>query len=93
MSLYEKSSRYLQNAEVIEVTDAKGRKVKRLGRAKRPAEHELGEHIRREGQRLDHLANYYLRDPHAFWRICELNDVLLPDQLAEIDLIKIPVRG
>lgn len=93
MSLYEKSSRYLQNAEVIDVTDAAGRKVKRLGRAKRPAELELGEHIRREGQRLDHLANYYLRDPHAFWRICELNDVLLPDQLAEIDLIKIPTRS
>jgi hypothetical protein len=93
MSLYEKSSRYLQNAEVIEVTDAQGRKAKRLGRAKRPAERELGEHIRREGQRLDHLANYYLRDPHAFWRICELNDVLLPDQLAEVELIKIPVRG
>jgi hypothetical protein len=93
MSLYDKSSRYLQHAEVIEVTDAKGRKVKRLGRAKRPNEVELGEHIHREGQRLDHLANYYLRDPHAFWRICELNDVLLPDQLAEIELIKIPTRG
>jgi hypothetical protein len=93
MSLYENSSRYVKHADVIEVTDADGRKVKRVGPAQRPAELELGEHIRREGQRLDHLANYYLRDPHAFWRICELNDVLLPDQLAEVELIKIPVRG
>jgi hypothetical protein len=93
MPLYDKTSRYLNYAEVVEVTDAQGRKAKRIGRAKHASEVELGEHIRREGQRLDHLANYYLRDPNAFWRICELNDVLLPDQLAEVELIKIPTRS
>ena len=90
MALYEKNSRYALHATIVEVTDENGRKVKRIGRARRPPLTELGEHIRREGQRLDHLANYYLRDPNAYWKICELNDVLLPDQLAEVELIKIP---
>ncbi|MFO7561127.1 MAG: hypothetical protein R6X02_00685 [Enhygromyxa sp.] len=90
MSLYEKNSRYALHAKVVEVTDEQGRKVKRVGRARRPPLTELGEHIRRDGQRLDHLANYYLRDPNGFWKICELNDALLPDQLAELELIKIP---
>jgi hypothetical protein len=90
MSLYSNTSRYARYASLVEIVDAKGRKVTRVGRAKRPPLTELGEHIRREGQRLDHLANYYLRDPNAFWKICELNDVLLPDQLAEVELIKIP---
>ncbi|PRP92670.1 hypothetical protein [Enhygromyxa salina] len=93
MSLYAKNSRYVLHAEVINVADDRGRSVQRVGRARRPDLIELGEHIRREGQRLDHLANFYLRDPNAFWRICELNDVLLPDQLAEVDLIRIPTRG
>lgn len=90
MSLYEKTSRYAQYAPIVEVSDRQGRKVKRIGPAKRPPLTELGEHIRRDGQRLDHLANYYLRDPNGYWKICELNDVLLPDQLAEVELIKIP---
>jgi hypothetical protein len=90
MSLYAKTSRYVLHASLVDATDERGRRVKRVGRATRPALTELGEHIRRDGQRLDHLANYYLRDPHGFWKICELNDVLLPDQLAEVELIKIP---
>lgn len=90
MSLYEDKSRYVRHASIVEITDDQGRKVKRVGRAKRPPLTELGEHIRREGQRLDHLANYYLRDTNGYWKICELNDVLLPDQLAEVELIKIP---
>lgn len=92
MSFYENNSRYMQHAEIVEITDKDGRTVERVSRAKRPQQTELGEHIRREGQRLDHLANYYLKDPHGYWRICELNDVLLPDQLAEAQLIKIPTR-
>jgi len=93
MSLYEKNSRYMQYADVVEIVDDKGRTVKRVGRARAADEIELGEHIRRDGQRLDHLANYYLRDPHGFWRICELNNAMLPDALAERELIKIPTQS
>jgi hypothetical protein len=36
------------------------------------------------------LASFYLQDPNGFWRICELNDAMLPDALAEADIVKIP---
>lgn len=92
MAIYERNSRYAKFAKVEETTDAMGRKVLTMGVARVPAQKELGEHIRRDGQRLDHLASYYLKDASAYWRICEMNDVLLPDQLAEVELIKIPTR-
>lgn len=50
----------------------------------------LGLHRRQQGQRLDHLANRYLDDPAGFWRICELNDVMLPEALSERDDVAIP---
>jgi hypothetical protein len=90
MAIIDKNSRYATHAETAEVIDENGDKVLALGPARRPTLRELGEHILREGQRLDHLANYYLKDPHGYWKICELNDVLLPDQLAEVELVKIP---
>lgn len=90
MAVIDKTSRYARYAEYVDAVDAKGEPVRVIGPARRPELVELGEHIRRDGQRLDHLANYYLRDPHGFWKICELNDALLPDQLAEVELIKIP---
>lgn len=92
MAIYERNSRYAKFAKVEETTDAMGRKMLTMGVARVPAQKELGEHIRRDGQRLDHLASYYLKDASAYWRICEMNDVLLPDQLAEVELIKIPTR-
>ena len=58
--------------------------------ADKPVQTLLGEHLRKEGQRLDHLANFYLQDPNGFWRIAELNDAMLPDALAEVDIVKIP---
>lgn len=90
MAIIDNTSRYAKYAEILELADANAEQVHALGPAKRPSLNELGEHILREGQRLDHLANYYLKDPHGYWKICELNDVLLPDQLAEVELVKIP---
>ncbi|MDH5493506.1 MAG: hypothetical protein OEY14_16245 [Myxococcales bacterium] len=53
----------------------------------------LGLHPVQEGQRLDHLASHYLRDPHAYWRIAEINGVMIPDALAEIPFLRIPSEG
>lgn len=53
----------------------------------------LGFHRRLEGQRLDHLANYYLKDPTAFHRLCDVNGAIAPDALAARDLVAIPVKG
>lgn len=90
MAIFDAKSRYPKNASIYEATDRRGRKVAALAAANKPVQTLLGEHLRREGQRLDHLANFYLRDPNGFWRIAELNDAMLPDALAETDTLKIP---
>lgn len=90
MSLFDEKSRYVLNAEIYEVRDLRGRSVMALTVPDAPIQTLLGEHLRKEGQRLDHLANFYLQDPNGFWRLAELNDAMLPDALAEVDTLKIP---
>lgn len=90
MAEFDRKSRYIKNSSIYEVTDRRGRKVVALAAADAPVQTRRGEHLRKEGQRLDHLAGFYLEDANGFWRICELNDVMLPDTLAEADAIKIP---
>ena len=65
--------------------------VARLPVASRPEDVALrGYHPRQEGQRLDHVANHYLADPTAFWRLCDANDAIVPDALGARSLIGIP---
>ncbi len=49
-----------------------------------------GWHRRQEGQRLDHIANHFLADPTAFWRLCDANHAVVPDALAARPVIAIP---
>lgn len=37
-----------------------------------------------QGDRLDNLAAQYLGDPEQFWRLCDANRALRPDELEEI---------
>ena len=92
MAGFDKKSRYVANAETYTSTDRRGRVVTALTPAEKPAQTGLGEHRRRDGQRLDHLANFYLQDPNGFWRLAEHADVMLPDALAETDTVPIPTR-
>ena len=57
-------------------------------RRDRPAR--LGVHLRRDGERLDHLASFYLKNPTEFWRICDVNDAVLPDSLTDVRRVDIP---
>jgi hypothetical protein len=43
----------------------------------------LQEHMVSEGDRVDNLANQYLGDPEQFWRMCDANNVMHPDELTE----------
>jgi hypothetical protein len=43
----------------------------------------LVEHTVTQGDRLDNLAARYVGDPEQFWRICDANDVLRPEELTE----------
>jgi hypothetical protein len=92
MAVPERNSRYAKNATTYVGVDRRGRTVVALTAANRPEQLLLGEHLLKEGQRLDHLANFYLEDPNGFWRIAEINDVMLPDALAEAEVVKIPTE-
>jgi hypothetical protein len=37
-----------------------------------------------QGDRLDSLAHRYLGDPEQYWRICDANGAVRPDELTEI---------
>jgi len=43
----------------------------------------IGEHSVSSGERLDHIAARYLGDPELFWRICDANRAMRPDELTE----------
>ena len=41
----------------------------------------VAEHVVTQGERLDNITARYLADPEQFWRICDANPVLRPDEL------------
>lgn len=43
----------------------------------------LLEHTAIEGDRVDTITARYLGDPADFWRVCDANTVLRPDELVE----------
>jgi len=45
--------------------------------------HVLQEHVVVEGERHDTLAAQLLGDPEQFWRLCDANAVLRPEELTE----------
>jgi hypothetical protein len=93
MAVFDPKSRYVE-AELVpyETVDAQGRTVLALPVPDAPVQALAGEHIKKQGQRLDHLAHAYLGDANGFWRICEINDAMVPDALAEAETVKIPKR-
>jgi hypothetical protein len=91
MAIFDPNSRYTEST-LYRVLDRRGRRVVALAVPPAPEAIELGLHQRRQGQRLDQLANFYLDDPNGFWRIAELNQVMLPDALAEAGQIRIPAE-
>jgi hypothetical protein len=55
----------------------------------------LAEHLVTRGDRLDVITARYLGDPTQFWRVCDANLVIHPDELTAGDhigeLLRIPV--
>jgi len=45
---------------------------------------DVAEHEVAAGDRLDNLAARYLGDPLAYWRICDANRAVRPDELTEV---------
>lgn len=90
--MFDSMSRYADQ-EAYAVPDSRGRTVKVVPAPPAPDQSLQGYHLRKQGQRIDHMAFRYLRDACGFWRICEMNDVMLPESLTEADEIAIPRQG
>lgn len=83
-SLFPPNSRYAQTE--IALHHSNGEQIKYLRRRFIPSTEEaeaLQEHSIVEGDRLDNLGAQYIGDPHQFWKICDANLTLHPDDLIE----------
>jgi hypothetical protein len=87
--VFDAKSRY-SKLQPYQVVDRRGRTVPVVPVPDAPSQSLLGIHVRKQGQRVDHLAYRYLDDAAGFWRICELNDVMLPEALTETREVGIP---
>jgi hypothetical protein len=90
--MFDPKSRYFNTPTVL-VRDKHGRIVRAVVVPEPPRQAALGRHQRAGRERLDHLAFRYLGDAAGYWRICEINDALLPDALGDVAEIIIPRRG
>ena len=43
----------------------------------------IQEHSVIESDRLDNLSSHYLGDPEQFWRLCDANGIMHPEELTE----------
>lgn len=69
------------------LTTADGREIMYLRRRFVPAPEQFSviqEHFVVQGDRVDNLAAKYLGDPEQFWRLCDANGALRPDELVEV---------
>jgi hypothetical protein len=79
------TSRYFA-IEIAEWQSPDGRTIKFLRRRFIPPPENfatLQEHTVRQGERLDNLTAQYLGDPEQFWRVCDANAAMRPDELTE----------
>lgn len=93
MAIFDPKSRYVRYSQVSQARDRRGRVVACVTPAVVPAQHELGKHRKRDGQRLDHLAAHYLNDPAGYWRIAEMEGAMTAEAALAPALIKIPTRS
>ena len=79
------NSRYYATATVTLLT-ADGRMIPYLKRRLAPAPEQLAlvsEHSVVSGDRLDNLASTYFGDAELYWRLCDANGAMRPDELTE----------
>jgi hypothetical protein len=85
LSLFPPTSRYY-GVETATTETRDGRTVVFLRRRFLPQPERfelLQEHTVVEGERLDVIAARYLGDPEQFWRICDANAAMRPEELTE----------
>ncbi|HKI06196.1 MAG TPA: LysM domain-containing protein [Thermoanaerobaculia bacterium] len=85
VSLVPETSRY-SGVEVAKLETADGETIVYLRRRFVPQPERfslLREHVVTQGDRLDNITAQNLGDPEQFWRVCDANRALRPDELTE----------
>jgi hypothetical protein len=78
--MFFKGSRY-EKIKDAEITDATGRIIKYKRIRFIPVTPAVRRHTVMQSERPDLIAQQYFRDPELFWRICDANLEMLPDNL------------
>ncbi|WP_448612081.1 LysM domain-containing protein [Geodermatophilus sp. URMC 60] len=78
--MFFRGSRYEQVTTVDHVAPD-GRIIRYKAIRPIPPTSPLGRHVVDEGERLDHIAFQHYRDAERFWRICDANLAVWPDEL------------
>jgi hypothetical protein len=79
------NSRY-QGSTILAFTTPEGKTIAYLSRRIVPQPDRfalLQEYPVRQGDRLDNVAARFLGDPEQFWRLCDANGAMRPDELTE----------
>jgi hypothetical protein len=80
------NSRY-QNVDTTKLVLPDDTEIEYLKRRFLPAPDSLSVmqlHQVTEGDRLDNIAAKFIGDPEQFWRICDANGAMRPDELTEV---------
>lgn len=83
--LFTVTSRYY-TVETAQLITADGKTIAYLRRRRVPQPDDfvtLQEHRVIEGDRLDNITAQYLGDPEQFWRLCDANNAMEPEELTE----------
>jgi hypothetical protein len=85
VNLFPYTSRYFRTeTTLLEMPDGKAMVYLRRRFCPPPENFSLlQEHVVTERDRLDNIAAKYLGDPEQFWRICDANAAMRPDELTE----------
>ena len=85
LTLFPPNSRY-HGIDTVMLETPEGKTIVHLRRRLVPSPERfalLQEHAVVQGDRLDNLAAQYLGDAEQFWRLCDANNALRPDELTE----------
>ena len=90
--MFFKGSRYAKVAEA-EITETNGRVIRYKRIRLIPEIPAIQQHTVVQGERLDVIAHQYYRDPELFWRICDANNAMDPQELTAEPgrIIRVPV--
>jgi hypothetical protein len=81
--MFARGSRYESVGDAVHV-DAGGREIAYKRLRMLPAPRGVQAHTVADGDRLDLVAFRYLGDPELFWRICDANLAMRPEELTAV---------